>query len=272
MLKPTIWSLVNVKVHGRERLRHLEDPYIVVSNHSSHLDTPLIIGALPRRLSRQLATGAAADYFFEHFWRSTSTGVFFNTFPVERGKGLRGRGTKPRGLAGHLLNDGIPLLIFPEGTRSRTGAMGQFKPGPAALCISRNVPCLPVAIVGAALAMPTGHKLPVRGRPPVHVVFGEPMWAEPGETAHALSDRIAAAIRTMHDDIAVRTSLPVMSDYEQSALAAETAASGGDHANPSVSGGPPGRAENSADNATTHRDGARGPDTQSAIHEKEPEQ
>lgn len=250
MLKPALWGLTDVTVHGKERLRHLEEPYIVVSNHSSHLDTPLIIGALPRRLSRQLATGAAADYFFEHFWRSTSTGLFFNTFPVERGKGFRGRGSKTRGLAGHLLNDGIPLLIFPEGTRSRTGAMGEFKPGPAALCISRNVPCLPIAIVGATLAMPTGHKLPVRGRPPVHVSFGEPMWAEPGESAHAFSDRIASAIRTMHDDIAVRTSLPVMSDYEQSALAAAP----------------------TADDAETPQDGARGPDTGPAKPEKEPEQ
>lgn len=224
MLKPLIWGLVDVKVHGKERLKHLEDPWIVVSNHSSHLDSPLIIGALPRRLSRKLATGAAADYFFQNFWKSTSTGLFFNTFPIERGKGLRGRGSKARGLAGHLINDGVPLLIFPEGTRSRTGAMGSFKPGTASLCISRNVPCLPVALVGASLAMPTGRKVPIKGRPDVHVVFGEPMWAEPGETAHEFSDRIAATIRSMHDDVAVRASLPVMSDYEQATIAAEAVA------------------------------------------------
>lgn len=222
MLKPTIWALVDVQVHGKDRLKHLQDPFIVVSNHSSHLDCPLIIGGLPRRLSRHLATGAAADYWYGKFWKSASTGLFFNTFPVERGRGLRGKGAKARGLAGHLLNDGVPLLIFPEGTRSRTGAMATFKPGTAALCISRNVPCLPVAIVGAALAMPTGHKLPVKGRPRVHVVFGEPMWAAPGESAHAFSDRIAAAIRQMHDESATIAGLPLMSDYEEAALAAET--------------------------------------------------
>lgn len=225
MLKPTLWSLLDVTVHGKERLKHLEDPYIVVSNHSSHLDCPLIIGALPRRLSRHLATGAAADYWYGKFWKSASTGLFFNTFPVERGRGLRGRGSKARGLAGHLLNDGVPLLIFPEGTRSRTGAMAGFKPGTAALCISRNVPCLPVAIAGASLAMPTGNTLPKKGRPKVHLVFGEPMWAEPGETAHAFSDRIAATIRSMHDDVALQAGLPLMSDYEQAALAAEAATS-----------------------------------------------
>ncbi|MDO5683458.1 MAG: lysophospholipid acyltransferase family protein [Propionibacteriaceae bacterium] len=224
LLKPTIWALVDVTVHGKERLRHLEDPYIVVANHSSHLDSPLIIGALPRRLTKRLATGAAADYWYGNFWKSASTGLFFNTFPVERGRGLRGgRGSKARGLAGHLLNDGVPLLIFPEGTRSRTGAMGSFKPGTAALCISRNVPCLPIALVGASLAMPTGHSMPVKGRPKVHVVFGEPMWAAPGETAHEFSDRIAAKIREMHDDVAGRHEMPLMSDYEQAAIAAKAA-------------------------------------------------
>ncbi len=223
LLKPTVWALVDVTVHGKERLRHLEDPYIVVANHSSHLDSPLIIGALPRRLSRQLATGAAADYWYGKFWKSASTGLFFNTFPVERGRGLRGRGSKARGLAGHLLNDGVPLLIFPEGTRSRTGAMGSFKPGTAALCISRNVPCLPIALVGASLAMPTGKTLPVKGRPKVHVVFGEPMWATPGESAHEFSDRIAARIRELHDEVAAQSELPLMSDYEQAAIAAKAA-------------------------------------------------
>ena len=222
LLKPVVWGLVDVHVHGKDRLKQLQDPFIVVSNHSSHLDSPLIIGALPRRLSRNLATGAAADYWYGNFWKAASTGLFFNTFPVERGRGLRGKGAKNRGLAGHLLNDGVPLLIFPEGTRSRTGAMANFKPGTAALCISRNVPCLPIAIVGAALAMPTGSGMPKRGRPDVHVVFGDPMWATPGETAHEFSDRIAATIRKLHDAAAITAGMPEMSDYEEAALAAQT--------------------------------------------------
>lgn len=221
VLKPSLWAMLDVTVHGKDRVKHLEAPFIVVSNHSSHLDCPLIIGALPRRLSRTLATGAAADYWYGNFWKSASTGLFFNTFPIERGRGLRGRGSKARGLAGHLLNDGVPLLIFPEGTRSRTGAMATFKPGTASLCISRNVPCLPVAIVGASLAMPTGNTLPERGRPKVHIVFGEPMWAEAGETAHEFSDRIAATIRELHDTTAATADMPLMSDYEERALAAE---------------------------------------------------
>ena len=78
----------------------------------------------PAKLSRYVAAGAAADYFFDVWWRKGLTALFFNAFPVDR-TGLRGR----RGMATSLLDDGVPLLLFPEGTRSRTGEMGIFKPG-----------------------------------------------------------------------------------------------------------------------------------------------
>ena len=194
LLKPLIWRLATVTVLGREHLKGLARPFVVVSNHSSHLDAPLIFGALPRKLSRYVAAGAAADYFFDVWWRKGLTALFFNAFPVDR-NGLRGR----RGLATSLLDDGVPLLLFPEGTRSRTGEMGNFKPGAAALCISRDVPCLPIAIVGASEAMPHGRNWPERGRPPIYVTFGEPMRAEDGETVSQFSERIAKEVRSLVD-------------------------------------------------------------------------
>lgn len=194
VLKPVIWRLATVTVLGEEHLEGLTRPFVVVSNHSSHLDAPLILGALPRKLARYLAAGAAADYFFDVWWRKGLTSLFFNAFPVDR-NGLRGR----RGLATSLLDDGVPLLLFPEGTRSRTGDMGSFKPGAAALCISRDAPCLPVAIVGASEAMPYGKNWPERGRPPVYLTFGEPMRAEDGETVIQFSERIAKEVRGLVD-------------------------------------------------------------------------
>ncbi len=194
ILKPVIWRLATVTVLGTENLDQVSGPYVVVSNHSSHLDAPLIIGALPRRLARYVAAGAAADYFFDVWWRRGLTSLFFNAFPVDR-TGLRGR----KGLATSLLDDGVPLLLFPEGTRSRTGEMGSFKPGAAALCISRDVPCLPVAIVGANAAMPYGKNWPERGRPPVHITFGEPLRPEDGESVAQFSERIAKEVRSLYD-------------------------------------------------------------------------
>jgi 1-acyl-sn-glycerol-3-phosphate acyltransferase len=195
VLKPFIWRKADVTVLGAERLDGMRGPYVAVSNHSSHLDAPLIIGALPGKLGRYVAAGAAADYFFDVWWRKGLTALFFNAFPVDR-SGLRGR----RGLATSLLDDGVPLLLFPEGTRSRTGEMANFKPGAAALCISRDVPCLPIAIYGASEAMPYGRTWPGKGRPPIYVTFGEPMRPDDGESVAGFSERIAKEVRGLYDE------------------------------------------------------------------------
>ncbi|WP_028707437.1 lysophospholipid acyltransferase family protein [Propionicicella superfundia] len=214
VMKPYFWSALHVHIHGRSHLESLENPLVVIANHSSHLDAPLIFGALPRRITGNLATGAAADYFFEKKAKGAATSLFFNAFPVDR-KGMKGK--KNRGIAGALLSDGTSLLLFPEGTRSRTGAMGRFTPGAAALSISRDVPVLPIALVGAHAAMPTTASVPVNGRPHVHVVFGRAQTAAPVENAHRFSDRLRRYILELHDTTARAYGMPTQEDFRRAA-------------------------------------------------------
>ena len=196
MLKPLVWRLVRVTTKGEEDIKDLDAPFIAVANHSSHLDAPLVISALPYRLARYLAAGAAADYFFDVQWRKWLTTLFFNAFAIERNsEGKRGGSSKA------LLERDVPLLIFPEGGRSKDGVLAAFKPGAAALAISSDVPCLPIALVGASAAMPRGVSWPKRGRYPVTVVFGAPMLAEAGETAENFSTRLAAEVRRLHETV-----------------------------------------------------------------------
>ncbi|MFD3455461.1 lysophospholipid acyltransferase family protein [Streptomyces sp. NPDC058691] len=195
LLKPVVWGVTSVTVLGCEHLANVEDTYVVVANHTSHLDTPLIMGALPRRLARYLAVGAAADYFFDVWRRRGLTALFFNAFPVDR-TGANARRVSARA----LLNRGVPLLIFPEGTRSRDGSLGAFKPGAAALASSAEVPVLPVAVIGAHAAHPRGSNWPKPGRLPVGVVFGEPLTAFPGEPVSEFSERIRSAIATLAEE------------------------------------------------------------------------
>ena len=196
LLKGLVWRLVRVSVHGRERLDALQRPFIVVANHSSHLDAPLIMGALPRRHARYLAAGAAADYFFDVRWRKWLTTLFFNAFAIERN--AEGKRT---GSSRALLERGVPLLIFPEGGRSKTGRMGRFKPGAAALSSSAMVPCVPVAIVGASDAMPRDSSWPRRGRHPVAVVFGAPISRAEGESVEDFTARLHATVQELHTSI-----------------------------------------------------------------------
>ncbi len=196
LLKPLVWSLVRVSVHGHDDIATLDRPFIAVANHSSHLDAPLILGALPRPLARYLAAGAAADYFFDVRWRKWLTTLFFNAFAIERNS--EGKRT---GSSRSLLERRVPLLIFPEGGRSKVGVMGRFKPGAAALSNATSVPCLPIALVGASDAMPRGVNWPKRGRLPVAVVFGAPMLAAAGESAEDFSRRLADEVRRLHETV-----------------------------------------------------------------------
>ncbi len=195
ILRPVVWhTLVTVTVRGQENVKDIEGGYVVVANHSSHLDTPLIVGGLPRKLVRYLAAGAAADYFFDIWWRRGLTALFFNAFPVQRtAGGIRSISAKS------LLQRGIPLLVFPEGTRSKDGTIGHFKPGAAALASSCDVPCIPVALVGVHIAHPRGTNWPKRGRLPVGVVIGKPMRALPGENPVDFTARVKAEIVRLRD-------------------------------------------------------------------------
>ncbi len=193
LLVPVAWSTVKVEVHGVKNLKGVGKSFIVIANHSSHLDAPLIMGSLPMRMSRYLAAGAAADYFFDVWWRRGLTGLFFNAFPVDRS------GVNPRGVSAKvLLQKGVPLLVFPEGTRAKDyRKRGHFKPGGAALAAATGVPCLPVALVGAGRAHPRGSKWPKPGRLRVGVVYGEPMYARKGEVPAEFMARIKTEIERM---------------------------------------------------------------------------
>ncbi|TDD67750.1 1-acyl-sn-glycerol-3-phosphate acyltransferase [Jiangella aurantiaca] len=195
LLRPVVHLTTKVTVRGAENLDGLAVPFIVVANHSSHLDAPLLVTELPRRYTRTMAVNAAADYFYRWWWMKATTSVFFNTYPVSRTNADMGKG---RGLANRLLSENVPVVVFPEGTRRNTeGGVKRFKPGAAALSITQSVPCVPVAIIGTDHAMPVGHWWPKRGRPPVALVIGTPIHPQPGERTRELTERLEAKVAAM---------------------------------------------------------------------------
>ncbi len=212
LMKPAVWSVLTVHVHGTEFLDGVEEPFISIANHSSHFDAPLIMGALPKRLSRNIATGAAADTFFTNPLKAMSVELFMNAFPVNRGSTR-----SHRGMSKKLLAEGVPLFIFPEGTRSRTGGMGPFRPGVAALAISFNCQVIPAAIIGAHAAWPPKEKRWRPGRPEVHVVFGLPMTPHPGEIAHQFSERLRRKVIELHDGTARAYGFPTQAELAHQA-------------------------------------------------------
>ncbi len=195
LLKPVAWSQTRVTVEGQEYLDGLRGPVVFIANHSSHLDTPLILGSLPRRFTDRLAVGAAADYFFDARWRALTTALVFNAFPVER-HGAR----RLRGLAGRLVDDAWSMLLFPEGTRSQDGWMNPFKLGAAALCVGKGIPCVPIALRGSYGAMPRGRNWPRPGRPKVVVRYGAPLRPEPDEGVRNFSLRMMSEVTRLWNE------------------------------------------------------------------------
>jgi 1-acyl-sn-glycerol-3-phosphate acyltransferase len=130
--------------------------YIVAANHASHLDMGLCKHALgeqgdagPGRAGGQglLLRRSGAPAYFENFT---------NLVPMERFGSLR----ESLRLAGDVLRQGYVLLIFPEGTRSETGVMADFKPSLGYLAMTNKCGILPMYLSGTHDAMPKGRLLP----------------------------------------------------------------------------------------------------------------
>ncbi len=146
-----------------------EGSYIMVANHASHLDTLAILSALPLRKLHRVFPAAAKDFFFVSVPRTVLAAIVVNALPFDRQANVR----QSLGLCRAVLdNPGNVLLIYPEGTRSTTGAIGEFKPGIALLLAGRDVPVVPCYLDGAFRAWPKGGALPRPRR--VRLVIGQP--------------------------------------------------------------------------------------------------
>jgi 1-acyl-sn-glycerol-3-phosphate acyltransferase len=190
-LGPIVRREVQLDIRGLEHVRELDGPVLFVANHSSHLDTAVLLTSLPAERRRRTAVAAAADYFFDVWWRATGSSIAFNTFPIER------RGGSLSSTPADLLADGWSLVVYPEGTRSVDGVMGRFRMGGAWLAVHNQVPVIPVGLRGTYAAMPRGRNWPVPGRPRVSVRFGEPIVPRTDETPREMQPKIVSAVRSL---------------------------------------------------------------------------
>ncbi|MFO1027074.1 MAG: lysophospholipid acyltransferase family protein [Acetobacteraceae bacterium] len=168
-------------------MEHLPPPpFVIVANHSSHLDALTLASSLPWSSGRKAFALAAGDTFFTSTPASVFAAYAVNALPVWRKK------TKPQDLDDmrrRLTDDGGVLILFPEGTRTRDGTMARFRPGVGSLVAGRPIPVVPCWIEGAFAAWPATAKFPRPG--PLRLIIGEPLLFT--ETAQDRAGMVAIA-------------------------------------------------------------------------------
>ncbi len=189
-------------VLGRERLEGLRGPAVFIANHASHLDAPAFVEALPARYRDRVFFGSAADRWFlkgrrelykQGWWRSLAYG----SFPIQRGGG-----SKSLEYAYWLIERGGSIGIFPEGTRSTTGKLGRFKPGPALIAMRAQIPVVPLYMHGLRALLPKGARQATPG--PVTVALGEPIELAPGTPIPAACERLRQAMQALQHEVLAR--------------------------------------------------------------------
>jgi len=145
--------LLRTKYEGQTNIPYHTN-FIVAANHSSHLDMGLVKMALADA-GRDLVALAAADYFFDTRYKRAYMENFTNLVPMERTGSLRQSLRHARS----FLDRGYNALIFPEGTRSMTGQMADFKPVIGYLALASRAGILPIYLQGTYEAFPKGSSI-----------------------------------------------------------------------------------------------------------------
>ncbi len=181
-------------VDGREHLRGLLGPVLFAANHLSHLDTPVVLAAMPPGWRFRTAVAAAADFWFSSGRiKSAAAALLFNAFPFSRGGSIRPSLER----CSYLLDRGWSVLIYPEGSRSDTGLMGLFKSGTGLMSVELGVPLVPVHIQGTFKVLSKGQTVPRRGE--VRVRFGKPLRFPPRTSYLDATRAIEEAVKALGD-------------------------------------------------------------------------
>lgn len=202
---PLLRYYCSIKVEGKENLKNVQSPFILASNHQSHIDAAVILWSLPLRLRKWMAPVMMQEIFYDYlrppngvpFHRRALVGLgyfiataFFNAYPFPTESDFR----NSMEYTGELIGKGFSPLIFPEGGRTLTGKIEEFKPGIGMMVNNMKLPVLPVRIDGLREILPLNKNWPRRGK--VTVKIGKLMTFE-GGTYSSIAQQLESAVRQL---------------------------------------------------------------------------
>lgn len=194
-LLPLSRIMCTPRIRGVEKLSNLKGPALLISNHVTDIDGPLILSALPFRWRLRMAIAMSGELLRE--WRSKKKLTYvlgaslFNVFSLPRKSGFR----KSFAYAGEAIDRGFSVLIFPEGHETRNGVMQPFRSGIGLLASELNAPIIPIKLDGL-FELKKRRQYFVRPGT-VSVTFGEPVQFRPEQTPEEITRDLESRVRAL---------------------------------------------------------------------------
>jgi long-chain acyl-CoA synthetase len=194
------------RIRGKEYLRNVRGPLVFICNHVTMVDHALVLLALPRRFRTRMAIAMDGEQLREWLHPQPGTGLlarllyllkyvsvvfFFNVFSMPQKSGFRRSFT----FAGEMMDRGSSLLVFPEGQRTKHGALNPFMPGTGLLIQKLEAPVVPMRIDGLWELKKADKHFAWPGK--VSLIIGEPVTYSPQEDPQAIAADLADHVRAL---------------------------------------------------------------------------
>jgi long-chain acyl-CoA synthetase len=212
VMRPLVWLLSDPTVVAEAAVDGRE-PMLIVANHVTTFDGPLLEYALPPAIRHRIAVAMSGDMLedYRHFRgadRLKAEAKFFlpgplfyflitalfNVFPLPKQRDFQ----RSFSHAGEALDHGMHVMLFPEGIRSAEGTLAKFRPGIGLLVKQSSAPVLPMALRGLGELKRAGRGWFRSGT--VEVRIGEPMRFSPSESEAAITEQLHAAVERLLRD------------------------------------------------------------------------
>ncbi len=196
LARPAMLLLGWPRIEGRENLRGLRGPALVIANHVTYFDPAYVLEALPARFRRRLAVAMDGELLESMRHPPLGTAFFaglanraaywlivslFNVFPLPQHSGYRGSFA----FAGDLVDRGWSVLVFPEGRRTRDGRMGPFRAGIGLLAARLQAPVVPLRLGGIFERKAAGKRWARAGQ--IKVAIGAPIAFKESDSAEEIA-------------------------------------------------------------------------------------
>ena len=206
LMRPAILLMGWPRVEGREHLRGVKEPLLVISNHVGDVDPGFILTALPGRFRHRLTTATGGEALEALRMPGPERGFFariydrmqwffgvslLNLFPLPREAGFR----RSFAYAGEAVDRGYSVLVFPEGRHTTDGKMNPFRAGVGLLAGNLGIPVLPMRIDGLFEVKQAGKKFAAPKK--IRVRIGEPLTFSAGSDPEKIANELQRAVEKL---------------------------------------------------------------------------